>query len=192
MQIPAPSAPCWSAIPTREARCSDSRSSGPRASRRGGAGDSSGARATDLGRRGAKSRHRDSSKPTGSHSRAHQGRCAGPSPPRRPLQKLDTGDLPMPKARQRAVIGLARALAEGSIDLSPGADRHAAERGLLTLPGIGGWTAAYVRMRGLGDPDALLAADLGVRRAFEAHGLPGDPRSVTSRAEGWRPGERTH
>jgi AraC family transcriptional regulator, regulatory protein of adaptative response / DNA-3-methyladenine glycosylase II len=103
------------------------------------------------------------------------------------LSALDTGDLPMPKARQQAVIGLARALAEGSIDLSPGADRHAAQRGLLTVPGIGGWTAAYVRMRGLGDPDAFLATDLGVRRAFEARALSGDPRSVTSRAEGWRP-----
>jgi AraC family transcriptional regulator of adaptative response / DNA-3-methyladenine glycosylase II len=103
------------------------------------------------------------------------------------LAELDTSDLPMPKARQRAVVGLARALTEGSIDLSPGADRDAAERGLLALAGIGGWTAAYVRMRGLGDPDALPAADLGVRRAFEAHALPGDPRSVTSRAEGWRP-----
>jgi AraC family transcriptional regulator, regulatory protein of adaptative response / DNA-3-methyladenine glycosylase II len=103
------------------------------------------------------------------------------------LAELDTSDLPMPKARQQAVIGLARALAEGSIDLSPGADRHAVERGLLALPGIGGWTTAYIRMRGLGDPDAFLAADLGVRRAFEAHALAADPRSVTSRAEGWRP-----
>jgi AraC family transcriptional regulator of adaptative response / DNA-3-methyladenine glycosylase II len=103
------------------------------------------------------------------------------------LAEASTSDLPMPKGRQQAVIGLARALADHSIDLSPGADRDAAERGLLALPGIGTWTAAYVRMRGLGDPDAFLASDLGVRRAFEAHALPGDPRSVINRAEGWRP-----
>jgi AraC family transcriptional regulator of adaptative response / DNA-3-methyladenine glycosylase II len=93
----------------------------------------------------------------------------------------------MPKSRQRAVIGLARALADGVVDLSPGADRDTAERGLLALPGIGAWTVAYVRMRGLGDPDAFLASDLGVRRAFEAHALPGDPRTVIGYAEAWRP-----
>jgi AraC family transcriptional regulator of adaptative response / DNA-3-methyladenine glycosylase II len=103
------------------------------------------------------------------------------------LAEVETGDLPMPKSRQRALIALASALAAGTIDLSPGADRDGAERELIALPGIGGWTAAYVRMRGLGDPDAFLASDLGVRRAFEARDLPADPRAVSSRAEGWRP-----
>jgi len=96
-------------------------------------------------------------------------------------------DLPMPSARQVALIGLARAFAEHSIDLSPGADRELAARTLLALPGIGPWTVAYIRMRGLGDPDAFLESDLGVRRAFEHHGLPGDPRSVLARAQAWRP-----
>jgi AraC family transcriptional regulator of adaptative response / DNA-3-methyladenine glycosylase II len=96
-------------------------------------------------------------------------------------------DLPMPRSRQQAVTELARALADGRIDLSPGSDRAAAERALLELPGIGRWTAAYIRMRGLGDPDAFLESDLGVRRAFEARALAGDPRAVIARAEGWRP-----
>jgi AraC family transcriptional regulator of adaptative response / DNA-3-methyladenine glycosylase II len=103
------------------------------------------------------------------------------------LALASTTDLPMPKSRQRAVLSLARALADGVVDLSPGADRDAAERGLLALPGIGAWTVAYVQMRGLADPNAFLASDLGVRRAFEAHGLPGDARSVATRAEAWRP-----
>ena len=55
------------------------------------------------------------------------------------------------------------------------------------FPGIGPWTVAYVRMRALGDPDAFLPSDLGVRRALEARGLPGDPRSAASLAEAWRP-----
>jgi AraC family transcriptional regulator of adaptative response / DNA-3-methyladenine glycosylase II len=103
------------------------------------------------------------------------------------LAAANTTDLPMPKSRQRAVIGLARALSDRAVDLSPGADRDVADRALLALPGVGVWTVAYVRMRGLGDPDAFLASDLGVRRAFEARGLPGDPRRVGAHAEAWRP-----
>ena len=96
-------------------------------------------------------------------------------------------DLPMPKARQSALIGLARALADASIDLSAGTDREEAFRRLLALPGIGPWTASYIRMRALGDPDAFLPSDLGVRKAFEAQGLTGTPPAVELRAEAWRP-----
>jgi AraC family transcriptional regulator of adaptative response / DNA-3-methyladenine glycosylase II len=46
---------------------------------------------------------------------------------------------------------------------------------------------AYVRMRALGDPDAFLAGDLGVRRALERLGLPGGERAASARAERWRP-----
>ena len=42
-------------------------------------------------------------------------------------------------------------------------------------------------MRALGDPDAFLASDLGVRRALEARGMPGDPLSAAKLAESWRP-----
>lgn len=103
------------------------------------------------------------------------------------LAAAEREDLPMPGARQRALIGLATALAEESIDLSPGADREEAERRLLALPGIGPWTASYIQMRALGDPDAFLPSDLGVRRAFEANGLTGTPPFSTARAESWRP-----
>ena len=57
----------------------------------------------------------------------------------------------------------------------------------LPFAGIGPWTVAYIRMRALGDPDAFLPSDLGVRRALEARGLPGDPRNAASLAESWRP-----
>jgi AraC family transcriptional regulator of adaptative response / DNA-3-methyladenine glycosylase II len=67
-------------------------------------------------------------------------------------------DLGIALAPQRAtaVRALAVALAGGSLRLDPGADRDEAERALLSLPGISTWTAGYIRMRALSDPDVLL------------------------------------
>jgi AraC family transcriptional regulator of adaptative response / DNA-3-methyladenine glycosylase II len=79
------------------------------------------------------------------------------------------------------------ALAAGDVDVSPGADPEAAEAALLALPGIGSWTAAYVRLRALGDRDAFPAADLGLKRALERLGADGSPRAAEARAEAWRP-----
>jgi AraC family transcriptional regulator, regulatory protein of adaptative response / DNA-3-methyladenine glycosylase II len=93
----------------------------------------------------------------------------------------------LPRARVRALRGLARALADGDVVLSPGGDREEAERRLLALPGIGPWTVAYISMRALHWPDAFLASDLGVRRALEALGQPADPKSAEALAERWRP-----
>jgi AraC family transcriptional regulator of adaptative response / DNA-3-methyladenine glycosylase II len=93
----------------------------------------------------------------------------------------------MPRSRGRALVTACAAIAEGRVDLDAGADRDETTRALLALPGVGLWTADYVRLRALGDPDVMLSTDLGVRRALERLGGPGDPRSVTSRAEAWRP-----
>ena len=90
------------------------------------------------------------------------------------------GSLPMPRARQRAIAGLAHALA-GGLRLEPGVDLAAARAELLALPGIGPWTAEYVAMRALADPDAWLPTDVGVRHALERLGAPPDA------AERWRP-----
>jgi AraC family transcriptional regulator of adaptative response / DNA-3-methyladenine glycosylase II len=83
--------------------------------------------------------------------------------------------------------GLARALAGGQIVLDPGSEREEVERRLLELRGIGSWTASYVAMRALGDPDAFLTSDLGVRKAICRLGHAGDRGSVASLAERWRP-----
>ena len=74
--------------------------------------------------------------------------------------------LPMPLARGRALITLASALASGDISLDPGADREEAGARLVALPGIGPWTAGYIRMRALSDPDVFLPGDVGVVRAL--------------------------
>jgi AraC family transcriptional regulator of adaptative response / DNA-3-methyladenine glycosylase II len=95
--------------------------------------------------------------------------------------------LPMPAARRRAVRELAAALAAGDVVIDAGADRADVEQRLARLPGMGPWTTAYIVLRGLGDPDAFLPSDLGVRRALEALGQPADPVSASRLAERWRP-----
>jgi len=101
------------------------------------------------------------------------------------LAGADPGDLPMPASRQRALLGLCTALAEGSLRLDPGADRDEVAARLLALPGIGPWTSGLVRMRALGDPDLFLPGDLGVRQALARLGEP--QAAALTRAQRWRP-----
>src|SRR5215212_3247033 len=95
--------------------------------------------------------------------------------------------LGVPSARRETLRDLARALAGGGIVLDPGSERGEVERRLLELRGIGPWTASYVAMRALRDPDAFLPSDLGIRKAICRLGHAGDRRSVASLAERWRP-----
>ncbi|WP_228430642.1 DNA glycosylase family protein [Baekduia soli] len=89
---------------------------------------------------------------------------------------MDPATLAMPRTRRQALAGLAGALAgDGAPVLEPGADRDATRAALLALPGIGPWTADYVLMRALGDPDVLLAGDLGVRQALARLGAEPAP-----------------
>lgn len=103
------------------------------------------------------------------------------------IAALDPESLPMPRARGRALVGLAAALAEGDVQLDGAADRLRVREQLVALRGIGHWTAEYVAMRALRDPDAFLSTDLGVRRGFEALGLDGSSRAAERAAERWRP-----
>jgi AraC family transcriptional regulator of adaptative response / DNA-3-methyladenine glycosylase II len=103
------------------------------------------------------------------------------------LAGLDPTTLSMPRARGAALVGVCTALADGSLVLDPAVDRTETMVALQRLPGIGPWTAAYVAMRGLGDPDVMLAADLGVRNAMVGLGVDASPRAVESRARAWRP-----
>jgi AraC family transcriptional regulator of adaptative response / DNA-3-methyladenine glycosylase II len=103
------------------------------------------------------------------------------------LAGIDPAALPMPRSRGRTLVALCTAIAEGRLDLAAGADRAETAAALQALPGIGPWTADYVRMRALGDPDVLLVTDLGVRRGLERLGVAGDPRSAAAAGERWRP-----
>ena len=94
-----------------------------------------------------------------------------------------------PAARIRAITGAAAALADGSLTLTVGDDGVDQRAALLAMPGIGPWTADYVRMRVLGDPDVLLPGDVALRAGATASGLPGEPRALTAwavRAAPWR------
>jgi AraC family transcriptional regulator, regulatory protein of adaptative response / DNA-3-methyladenine glycosylase II len=101
------------------------------------------------------------------------------------LAGVDPESLPMPRARGRALVGLAGGLADGRVALDRGACRADVRSALLGLSGIGPWTADYVAMRALGDPDVLLPTDLGTREALRAAGV--DPASAAALAERWRP-----
>jgi AraC family transcriptional regulator of adaptative response / DNA-3-methyladenine glycosylase II len=103
------------------------------------------------------------------------------------MATIDPAELPMPKARATSLVGVATAIADGRVVIDPGSDREQLRAQLLALPGIGPWTVEYVMMRAVGDPDAFLASDLGVRRALEARGLDGRTRAASERAEAWRP-----
>ena len=91
--------------------------------------------------------------------------------------------LGMPGARAKTVIALARAVADGRLDLRPNVDIDATLERLRALPGIGEWTAQYIAMRALAWPDAFPHADYGVMKALGEK----DPRRVLERGEAWRP-----
>ena len=99
----------------------------------------------------------------------------------------DPSLLAMPATRCRALVGLCASLASGALSIDPGVDRDQLDAALVSLPGIGPWTAAYVRMRALGDPDVFMPSDLGVRHALERLDQPGDPKSADRLAHVWRP-----
>lgn len=85
-------------------------------------------------------------------------------------------------ARGRALQALARAVAEGLV-LEPGSDRDAVRNELLALPGIGPWTADYVALRCLGDPDGYLPGDLVLKRALGVT----TSTAALDRSKGWEP-----
>ncbi|GAA2987865.1 AraC family transcriptional regulator of adaptative response / DNA-3-methyladenine glycosylase II [Microbacterium terrae] len=88
-----------------------------------------------------------------------------------------------PAARIRAITGAAAALADGDLVLTAGDDGTEQRAALLVMPGIGPWTADYVRMRVLGDPDVTLPGDVAVRAGAAALGIPSDPKGFAAWAE---------
>ena len=86
-------------------------------------------------------------------------------------------------ARAETVRALARAVASGKIDFEGVVDTEKFLGRLCEIPGIGNWTAQYVAMRALREPDAFPSSDLGLLRALKLNGY----RELESRAEAWRP-----
>jgi AraC family transcriptional regulator of adaptative response / DNA-3-methyladenine glycosylase II len=101
------------------------------------------------------------------------------------LAAVDPEELPMPRARGRALVALSGALADGTVALDRGPDRDDVRRALLALPGIGPWTADYIALRALGHPDVFLPTDLGVREALARLGH--EPGRAGELALAWSP-----
>ncbi|WP_348787224.1 AlkA N-terminal domain-containing protein [Leifsonia sp. NPDC080035] len=92
-----------------------------------------------------------------------------------------------PAKRIDAIVGVAQALADGSLAIDVGESRDDLEKRLVALPGIGPWTAGYVALRVLGSPDILLTGDLALRQGAARLGLPAEPRALAAYGARWAP-----
>jgi AraC family transcriptional regulator, regulatory protein of adaptative response / DNA-3-methyladenine glycosylase II len=101
------------------------------------------------------------------------------------IAEASVADLGVTAARAHAIRTLARETAEGRLFVA-GRDSADVVRALVALPGIGDWTAQYIAMRGLGDPDAFPTGDLGLRIAA-SNGDRITARALSQLAERWRP-----
>ena len=99
------------------------------------------------------------------------------------LSEGDIAQLGIVGARSRAIIGVAKAVSEGTLKLIPGADSEETVRRLEAMPGLGPWTAQYIAMRALAWPDAFMPTDLGIMKAMNEE----NSRRILDRAEVWRP-----
>ncbi len=101
-------------------------------------------------------------------------------------EKLVDADLTaigLPGARAESLRRLARAVCDGSVRLDGSATGAEVIESLCALPGIGPWTANYIAMRALGDPDVFPASDLGLLKAAGVSSF----RRLEAMAEAWRP-----
>ena len=103
------------------------------------------------------------------------------------LAHADLASVGVPRARAATIRALAGAVASGEVVLDASRGLEDAVARLAAVPGIGAWTAHYVAMRALGEPDAFPAADLGLRRALGNGAGRLAPARVAERAEAWRP-----
>jgi AraC family transcriptional regulator of adaptative response / DNA-3-methyladenine glycosylase II len=118
---------------------------------------------------------------------AHSGSLAYAFPRPEAIASVPVDGFGMPASRGRTLVALARAICDGELELAHDADRAATRAALLALPGIGPWTASYVAMRALGDPDAFPASDLVLRQRLGDESGLASVRSVEQQAERWRP-----
>ena len=103
------------------------------------------------------------------------------------IAALSPEDFAMPRSRGAALIEACAQVADGRIVLDAGSDREETKRALESVRGIGPWTAGYVAMRALGDPDVFLPTDVGVRHALTALGVDASPGAAASLSERWPP-----
>ena len=104
------------------------------------------------------------------------------------LREADVASLGMPRARGRAVADFAAAVSADASLLEPAATLEESLARLLALRGIGAWSAHYIAMRALREPDAFPASDVGLLRALAtADGKRPSAREADALAAAWRP-----
>jgi AraC family transcriptional regulator of adaptative response / DNA-3-methyladenine glycosylase II len=103
------------------------------------------------------------------------------------LAGADFAALGMPKARAATLSALTEAVMGDPSIFDPRGSLEDAVAALRRLPGIGEWTAQYIAMRQLREPDAFPAADVGLMRALAEGGRRPSPAELSARAEAWRP-----
>ncbi len=99
------------------------------------------------------------------------------------IAQTDVASIGLPGARAESIRALARAVSTRQIVFSGVIDAMEFRRQLCELPGIGAWTAEYIAMRALRDPDAFPSSDLGLLKAAQAK----SSRELEARSEPWRP-----
>ncbi|MGL4339088.1 MAG: Ada metal-binding domain-containing protein [Rhodoglobus sp.] len=92
-----------------------------------------------------------------------------------------------PKSRVSTILGVAEAIAGGTLSLDLGMSAEEMTRTLIAMPGIGPWTAGYVTMRVLGNPDILLANDLVIQRTAADLHLPSTAKGLADYGTRWAP-----
>jgi AraC family transcriptional regulator of adaptative response / DNA-3-methyladenine glycosylase II len=92
-----------------------------------------------------------------------------------------------PATRVASILSVARTLASGDLVLDVGMPAAELEARLTALPGIGPWTAGYLAMRVLGNPDTLLTTDLVMLGSAKNLGMPGTAKSLAEYGTRWAP-----
>lgn len=110
-----------------------------------------------------------------------------PFPEAAAVAELPDSALPMPASRKATIKALASAVANGDLILDGGVDRVETEERLREIPGIGAWTANYVSIRAIGDPDVFLGTDLAVLRGAGRAGLTTTRARLETYARRWSP-----
>ncbi len=104
------------------------------------------------------------------------------------LLRARLGDLGIIRSRADTIRRVAKAVVQGEISFDPSQDNEEFCRSIVSIKGIGEWTAQYIAMRALKDPDAFPHSDLGLLRAFDTVDRERlKPTELRARAEAWRP-----
>ncbi len=103
------------------------------------------------------------------------------------LAKRDLSKIGITTARITSIRRLARLVDQGNLKLDGSADPAQTKAQLMSIPGIGPWTAEYIAMRALRDPDAFPVSDLGLRKGASRGENPLTTKQLEKLSESWRP-----